>query len=81
MNWSKCCLRVSLSATAARTLVILHAQTCQRTLIVKQKKIIPVIYFTRFLDHCRKYLYMYYLCKLLTYSHQSCTVRASDMYA
>jgi len=40
-----------------------------------------LIYFTWFLGHRIKDLYVHYLCKLLTYGHQICKVSASYMCA
>ena len=34
------------------------------------KNQVTLTYFTKLLSHCRKYIDVYYLCKLLTYDHQ-----------
>jgi len=53
-------------------LVVLQTDKSTNEPCMQNKKEVTLTYFTEFLGHRRKYLYVYYLCKLLTYSHQIC---------
>ena len=76
------CLDVNQSGTnrnrCIQRLVILHAQTQQWTLITHQKEV-TLTYFPGLFGHHGKYLYVYYLYMLLTYSHQICNVGTTDI--
>ena len=47
----------------------------------KLKNQVDLTYFSGFLSHHRKYLYVYYLYKLLTYGHQIYIIDAYHMNA
>jgi len=44
------------------------------------KEDVTLTYFTGFLGHHRNYLYVYYLCRVLTYGHLICIIGSSHTY-